>query len=367
MVSGRVLEGSAADESRDARCEVKIGLVGFPGSGKTTLFNSLTGMDVPVGFGGELRVGAVKVPDPRVDWLSKVYEPKKTTYAEVVFCDVPGEHGAGRQGLSKKALQQVRSQDALCLVLRDFQNPSIEGEPDPAADLYSFTSECILADLELVERRIERMKKEKHDKRELDQFEAVKRELESETPLRLLGDDSIDRGLLRGYSFLTEKPLMVVVNRSEEDAAAGMPEALNELVSSMGAEGLALSASVEAEIARLDPGDQEEFLSDLGMKEPVLNRFVQAAYRLLDLISFFTVGDDEVRAWTIRRGTKAKQAAGRIHSDLERGFIRAEITPYEVFERYGSESAVKEAGELRVEGAGRVIEDGEIVHVRFNV
>ncbi len=347
---------------------MKIGLVGFPGSGKTTLFNALTGMDVPVGFGGELRVGTVKVPDRRVDRLSEIFRPKKTTHAEVVFCDVPGEHGAKGQGLSRKALQQIRDQDALCLVLRDFDNPGIQGDPDPEGELYSFVSECLLADLEIVERRLARLRKERSEKREVEQLELLKAKLEAEVPLRLIAEEEADKRFLRGYALLTDKPLLVVLNRREEHAgAAGLPDELSRRIEAVGARGLALSASVEAEIARLDPKDQEVFLADMGMTEPVLHRFVRAAYHLQDLISFFTVGKEDVRAWTITKGTAARRAAGTIHSDLERGFIRAEITPYDVFVQYGSEAAVKDAGRLRVEGAGYVVQDGDIMHVRFNV
>ncbi len=346
---------------------MKIGLVGFAGSGKTTVFNTMTGLDVPVGFGGEIRLGIVKVPDERIDKLSAIFSPKKTTYAEINFCDVPGEHGAEKKGLSSKALQQIRDQDALCLVLRDFVNPALADAPDPAADLESFVTECIFADLEIVERRLHRAKKDKPDAQELAAFEHMKHTLENERPLRSLSPEELDRQYLSGYGLLTERPLLVALNRGESDAAKELPVEVATRLAEIHAAGLVLSASVEAEIAGLDATDQAAFLEDLGLREPALARFIRTAYGLLDLISFFTVGADEVRAWTIKRGTKARQAAGRIHSDLERGFIRAEVIPYDVFMKHGSEQAVKEVGRLQVEGKDYVVSDGDILHIRFNV
>ncbi len=346
---------------------VRIGLVGFPGSGKTTLFNALTGLDAPVGFGGDLRVGAVKVPDPRLDWISAAVQPRKTTHAEVVFCDVPGEYAAGRRSLSDKALRQIREQDALCLVLRDFDNPALDEAPDPLGEMYAFVSECVLADLDVVERRLQRMSKEKSDLREQKQLEEIKGKLEEEVPLRLLGSEVVHRNLLRGYAFLTDKPLLAVLNQSEEKSGGDPPVEFAREIERGGARVLALCASIESEISRLDPDDQADFLEDMGMSEPVLHRFIRASHNLLDVISFFTVSKEEVRAWTIRRGTSARQAAGRVHSDMERGFIRAEIVPFEVFEKHGSWSAVKAANEMRVEGAGYVLQDGDIMQVRFNV
>lgn len=346
---------------------MKVGLVGFAGSGKTTVFNTMTGQDVPVGFGGEIRLGRVSVPDERIDALSRMFQPKKTTYAEITFCDIPGEYGSDHHGLSRKALQQIRDQEALCLVLRDFANPALERDPDATSDLEAFHTECVLADLEIVERRIERSRKEKAEPLEAAAFELMRTRLEEGEPLRGIPASELNRDFLRGYGLLTDRPLLVALNRSEGDAAAGVPPELAARIEALGAAGLALSASVEAEIAALAAEDQAAFLEDLGLKEPALARFIRTAYGLLDLISFFTVGEDEVRAWTIRRGTRARQAAGRIHSDLERGFIRAEVMPYDVFMQYGSENGVKEAGKLQVEGKDYTVQDGDIISVRFNV
>ena len=346
---------------------MKIGLVGFAGSGKTTVFNAMTGMNVPVGFGGELHLGAVRVPDQRIDALARIFQPRKTIYAEITFADIPGEHGAEKRGLSRKALQQIRDQEALCLVLRSFPNPAIEGEPDPLSDLEAFHAECVLADLELVERRLERGKREKANPLELAAFEMMRVALEHERPVRALPPEELHREYLKGYALLTDRPLLVALNVAEGDAGQPMPPALTRRIAELSAAGLVLSASVEAEIAGLAPEDQVAFLADLGLTESALARFIRTAYGLLDLISFFTVGKDEVRAWTIRRGTHARQAAGRIHSDLERGFIRAEVTPYEVFMKYGSEQAIRDAGKLQLEGKDFVVSDGDILNIRFNV
>ena len=346
---------------------MKIGLVGFAGSGKTTVFNTMTGMDVPVGFGGELRLGMVRVPDERIYELSAIFSPEKTTYAEMSFCDIPGEHGAEKKGLSPRGLQQIRDQEALCLVLRDFVNPTIEGDPDPAGDIEAFHTECVFADLEIVERRLERARKERAEAQEVAAFEVMKSTLEEERPLRLLTREGFNRDYLRGYGLLTDRPLLVALNRNETEAAEPMPEGIAARLEELDAAGMVLSASVEAEIAGLDPEDQAAFLEDLGLSEPALARFIRTAYGLLDLISFFTVGEDEVRAWTVRRGTRARRAAGRIHSDLERGFIRAEVIPHATFMEFGSEQAVKEAGQFQVEGKEYVVSDGDIMHVRFNV
>jgi len=346
---------------------MRIGLVGFAGSGKTTVFNTLTGLHAATGFAAQVHLGTVKVPDPRIDALSRIFKPKKTTFAEIVFSDIPGEHGAEKTGLSRKLLQQIRDQDVLCLVLRAFPNPALERDADPAADLEAFVAECLLADLQVVEKRLERTLREKTDQHEKETFEHMKATLETEKPIRSIPPELLDRAILRGYGLLTDRPLLVVLNRSEDEAAQPLPDAMTARLAEMHAAGLVLSASVEAEIAAMDPADQAAFLADIGLAEPATARFIRTAYGLLDLISFFTVGEDEVRAWPIHRGTHARQAAGKIHSDLERGFIRAEVIPYEAFMRCGSEHAARDAGVLKVEGKDYVVQDGDILSIRFNV
>ena len=346
---------------------MRIGLVGFAGSGKTTVFNTLTGLNVPIGFGGEVHLGTVKVPDARIDALSAMFSPKKTTFAEIVFSDIPGEHGAEHKGLSGKALQQIRDQDVICLVLRAFPNPALDKDANPEGDFEAFVTECLFADLTVIERRLDRAKKEKMDPLEVSAFELMKATLEAEQPLRSLPPLALDRSKLTGYGFLTDRPLMVVVNRSEQEATEPLPKAIADRLPSLHAAGLVLSASVEAEIATMEPADQKAFLDDLGLSESAITRFIRTAYGLLDLISFFTVGTDEVRAWPILRGTKARQAAGKIHSDLERGFIRADVLPYDQFMIYKSESAARDAGHHKVEGKDYLVADGDILNIRFNV
>jgi GTP-binding protein YchF len=346
---------------------MKIGLVGFAGSGKTTVFNTMTGLDVPVGYGGEVRIGTVRVPDERIDRLKAIFKPRKTTYAEMSFCDVPGEHGAEKKGLSPKALQQIRDQEALCLVLRDFDNPALEGKPDPLGDLEAFHAECVFADLEIVDKRLQRAKKEQASPAEIAAFQTAHAALEAERPLRSVPEAEMDRGHFKGFALLTDRPLLVAVNVGEDRAAAPMSPELEQRIRALDAAGLTLSASVEADISTMSPQEQAEFLRDLGLGTSALDRFIRTAYGLLDLISFFTVGEDEVRAWTVRRGTKARRAAGKIHSDLERGFIRAEVIPYATFLEHGSEAAVKAAGKFRVEGQDYEVQDGDILHVRFAI
>ncbi len=346
---------------------MRFGLAGFAGSGKTTLFNALTGLDVPAGYGGEVRLGAVPVPDPRVDFLSSAFSPRKTTYADVNLCDVPGDHGAAGAVLQPKTLQRLREQDAVCLVLADFLDAASPGRAAPEEALTAFHEECLIADLAIVERRLDRARKERADGREIAAFETMAAALGEEKPLRLVPRVELDRRFLKGYGLLTELPLLVAVNKDEGRAAEPLDPAMEARIEAAGGGAMVLSARAEAEIATLEPVDRKDFLEEIGLAEPTLARFVRTAYGLMGLMSFFTVGEDEVRAWTIRRGTAARDAAGRIHSDLERGFIRAEVTPYEAFAEHGSEQAVKAAGKMRVEGKEYVVADGDIVHVRFNV
>lgn len=346
---------------------MRIGLVGFAGSGKTTVFNTLTGLNVPVGFGGEVHLGTVKVPDDRIDRLSAIFSPKKTTFAEIVFSDIPGEHGAEQKGLSGKALQQIREQDVLCLVLRAFPNPAVESPVDPARDLDAFATECLFADLAMIERWLDRAKKEKKDAIEISHFELMRSTLEAEKPLRSIPHSQLDRSKLTSYGFLTDRPLLVAVNRAEQEVTEPLPAAIADRLGPLHAAGLVLSASVEAEIATMDAADQKAFLEDLGLAESALTRFIRIAYGLLDLISFFTVGTDEVRAWPIKRGTNAKQAAGKIHSDLERGFIRAEVMHYQQFIDDKSGHGARGAGHQKLEGKDYVVLDGDILNIRFNV
>jgi GTP-binding protein YchF len=349
---------------------MKIGIVGFPRSGKTTVFNALTGLNAAVGgFADPTKpnLGTIKVPDARIDRLSEIFQPRKTTYAEVVFVDFPAAAERSTSALDQTTLTQMRDADAMVQVVRGFADPLDEKAPDPRRDVENFANELILADLGVLERRLERMRKEKGKEQEAALIERCRAALDAETPLRRIELSESDERALSGYGLLSRVPLLVLVNLGEAEAAGGVPAAVTERLSSEGVPALALCAQIEMEIASLDPQDRAPFLADLGLTESARDRFIQAAYELLALISFLTTGPDEVRAWPIRRGTTALRAAGKIHSDIERGFIRAEVVAYEDFLRYGTEAKCREAGKLRLEGKEYVVQDGDIVHFRFNV
>jgi len=343
---------------------MRIGLVGYPGSGKSAVFGALTGIPVETGFGAQREnVGVVKVPDARVDALAALYTPKKTTYAEIVFTDLAAGHG---EGIDRKTLNAMRNVDALCQVLRAF--PDAAGAPgDPLAELTGLETETLLADLEVVETRVARLRKDRSNPGELALLERMQAALEAEQPLRGLTLSEEERKALAGYSLLTLKPLLLVLNVAEATVAEPAPESLRAAADERGLGLVVLSALVEMEIAQMEPADQRDFAASLGLAEPASHRFVRAAFELIDLISMLTAGPDECRAWPVPRGTPAPRAAGKIHSDIERGFIRAEVIHWEDLTSLGSEAKCKEAGRLRVEGKSYVIHDGDVVHFRFNV
>ena len=344
---------------------MKIGLVGFPGAGKSTVFGALTGL--PVGPGGhdKARVGVVKVPDPRVDALAALYAPKKKTYAEVAFTDLGGGHG---KGVDRAALVAMRPLEALCQVVRAFPGPAGEA-PDPLREIEGLAAETILADLELVEQRLDRLAREHGGKggREADLLQRIQASLEAERAIREMQLGAEEQRAVAGYAFLTLKPLLLVLNVAEEQLAAPVPAEIEAAATRRGLGLVVLSAAVELDIAQMDPAEQTAFLESLGVPEPAAHRFIRAAYQLLDLVSMLTAGPDECRAWPVPRGTPAPRAAGKIHSDIERGFIRAEVVPWQELVRLGSESACREAGKLRTEGKSYVVQDGDVVHFRFNV
>jgi GTP-binding protein YchF len=347
---------------------MKAGLVGYAQSGKTMLFNALTGLhkgSVPGGR-GHVNLGAIKVPDPRVDALSAIFKPRKTTFAEMVFVDVAGPQAKGA-GLPKESLSSLSEVDAFCLVVRGFVAPD-GTPPDAARELRDFDAELVLNDLGVVEKRLDRLRKE-HGKTgaEYHELERLFAELESGKALRMMRWSDAEEKEMAHFGFLSRRPLLVVVNVPEEAAAQPVNADVGAAARERGAEVIALCAPVEAEIADLDAADQPEFLQSVGLSEPVRARFVRAAYKLLDSISFFTVGEDEVKAWTIRRGDRAPRAAGRIHSDLERGFVRAEVVHYGDFITAGSEAKARHDGKLKVEGKEYTVQDGDILHVRFAV
>ena len=347
---------------------MKIGLVGFPGSGKSTVFNALTGMSVETGYGskaGKTNIGVVKVPDARVDKLAELYKPKKTTYAEITFTDVGGGGGAGNS-LDRTVLNNMREVDALCQVVQAF--PNADGSAaDPLGQILGLETETILADLELIERRVQRLQKDRSAPRELELLEKLLAHCEAEKPLRALDLDEAALKMISGYRFLSLKQLLLVLNVAEDAIADDVPADITAAADERGLGLVVLSAQIEMDIAQMPEDEQAEFLESLELTEPAKNRFIKAAFDLIDLISMLTAGEDECRAWPIQRNTAAPRAAGKIHSDIERGFIRAEVITFEDLMEYGSEAKVKEAGKARVEGKDYIVQDGDIVNFRFNV
>lgn len=358
---------------------MRIGLFGFPMTGKSTLFKLLTGAEPVAGSGrGEGQVAVTKVPDPRLERLSAMYNPKRTVAATIEYLDLAGmEKGEAAKVLP---LDQLRVVDALAHVVRAFESdavPNSQGDVNPLRDAMSMETELILADLITAERRVEKleplvMKANKdEDKKELEVIRKVIAALESETPLRNVEFNDLEASRLRGFTFLSMKPLLLIVNADESDAGRLESEAdpfgLAEFASRPHTGVIALSAKIEEEIAQLDEADAVTFREELGIKEPALGRVIRASYDLLGKISFFTVGEDECRAWTIDRGTTARRAAGAIHSDIEKGFIRAEVVAYDALVEAGTWNAAKEKGTLRLEGKEYVVQNGDISHFRFNV
>jgi GTP-binding protein YchF len=359
---------------------MKVGIIGLAGVGKSTLFQLLTGAPAaPPGGRPEARVGIARVPDPRVDALARLYAPKRKTPATVEYVDVPGV--AKGQGSALVDLPALRGVDALAHVVRAFESESVphpEGSVDALRDATMLELELILADLGSVERRLERLEagirkaNRAEDVAERALFQRMKAQLEAERPLRELGLSEEERRRLRSYSFLSEKPVLLVVNLGEaqvRDAAAFLESSgLTSFAAARPGLGLCpVSAPIEAEMALLAPEDAAAFREDYGLAEPGLDRVIRTSYALLGLISFLTAGEDECRAWTIRRGTRAQQAAGAVHSDIERGFIRAEVVSFEDLMAAGSIAACRERGTLRLEGKDYVVRDGDVINFRFNV
>ncbi|HZD41415.1 MAG TPA: DUF933 domain-containing protein [Terriglobales bacterium] len=344
---------------------MKVGLIGRQGAGKTTVFNMLTGLEAQVGGYGrkdEVHLGVIKVPDSRVDRLAQIFKPKKTTYADIRFTDFPPRPADDNAKANAALLGQMRDVDAMALILGGFE-PGAE----PIKELDALVTEMILADLAVVENRRARLKKEKGRPQEEALLERCAHALENEESLRNLTFSSDEENLLAGFGFLSRKPVLVLFNHPDDMAGQPLSPEKQKALQKRGLQGLAIAARVEMEIAQLDEEDRAAFLKDIGIPEAARDRFIRACYRLLDLISFFTTGEDEVRAWTVSQGTHARKAAGKIHSDIERGFIRAEVMAYEDFIGCGSEAKCKEAGKLRLEGKDYVVQDGDIIHFRFAI
>jgi GTP-binding protein YchF len=366
---------------------VQIAIVGLAGAGKTTVFNTLTrGHAETGGFGGmELHVGVVKVPDERLDKLATIFKPKKIVQADVTYVDLPAppastEGHVGTEDLPAEHLARLRDSDALLHVVRAFEdtsNPQPEGSVDPARDVGRLDTEFLLADLALVDRRLERLKtsgrhgtpaEREANEREEAILARLKPALEQGSPIRDTALEPEEEKAIRGFRFLTQKPVLVLLNVGEgEIAAAGeRVAALAATYDHRGALVDALSARIEMELGELDAGDAAVFMEELGIAESGLDRVIGLSYQLLGLISFLTAGPDEVRAWPIHDGSTAVDAAGAIHTDLARGFIRAETVAYEDLLTLGSMAEAKKAGKLRSEGKTYRVKDGDVVEILFS-
>lgn len=358
------------------------GIIGLPMVGKTTVFNLLSGAKAETSrfFSGrtEANVAMAKVPDKRIDFLSGIYKPRKTTYAQIEAIDVPGlVRGASEgQGIGNAFLDSVRKADALIHVVRVFAGDleHVEGSTDPLRDVQTVAFELLMADMEFVDKRLSRIqeakKKPPQAAAETEVLGKILQHLEQELPFSQIELSDKERETIAHYTFLTDKPLIIVANLDDAQLSAGDYPGKAGLQAYCASNGLALveiSANSEMEIAQLSGEDRELFFADLGIEEPGIDRIARAAYQVLGLISFFTVGDDEVRAWTIVKGSTAKQAAGKIHSDLERGFIRAELMRYSDMAEHGSAARLKEKGLVSLEGKDYIVQDGDILSIRFNV
>jgi len=361
---------------------MKIGLIGLNQTGKTTLFSLLTGRDesgVLSGGKGSANIGTCIVPDERIDFLSDLYKPKKTTYAKIELTDIAGFSVSddSRNSGASRFLNDVRPCDALVHVLRAFKSDSVVhdlGSIDPARDLEAVETEMLFADLEMIEKRIGRIragkKVTKEHESEIALLERCFEWLEKGGSILDMELSEQERVYTRSFAFLTEKPRLAVVNLDEagwETKEFPNHASLRELCSKLSIPLIELCVDMELEISRLPEEDKQLFMADMGITQSGLATLAQAAYSLLGLISFITVGDDEVRAWTIEDGTIAKTAAGKIHTDIERGFIRAEVVMYDSLYELGSMPKVKEKGLFRLEGKEYVVGDGDIINFRFNV
>lgn len=363
---------------------MKIGIVGLPNVGKSTMFNAITNAGAECANYPfctiEPNVGVVPVPDERLDELTKMYKPEKTTHAVIEFVDIAGlVKGASKgEGLGNKFLSHIREVDSIAHVVRCFEDPNIvhvDGSIEPLRDIETINLELIFADIETVDKRLDRARKQlKADKKaqaEVDLFEKIKKTLEEGKSARTLDYTDEEKDLLKDTYLLTLKPILYIANVSENDIENIENNQyvlkVKEYAKQENAMVIPLCVKIEEELSGLDEQDKKEMLEALGLTESGLDKVIKASYDLLGLMSFLTAGEPEVRAWTIKKGTKAPQAAGKIHSDIERGFIRAEVVSYDDLMREGSMNVVKEKGLLRSEGKEYIMQDGDIVLFRFNV
>lgn len=362
---------------------LSCGIVGLPMVGKTTFFNLLTNakMETSAFYSGKTatNINTALVPDERIDFLAQMFHPKKTTYAQIELIDVPGlVRGSSQgQGTGNEFLSAVRGADALVHVVRAFENKQVlhvDNSLDIIRDLETVNMELLFSDLQLVETRLERINSGKKKKMENPLEEAIlikiREVLETEQPVSTISFSEEEKEAMKHITFLTDKPMLIVVNLDEKQFTTGsypQKEAIHSFGAGHNMIVLEICAQVEAEISQLDLEDKQIFMEDLGIKEAGIDRLARAIYDLLGLISFLTAGEDEVRAWTIQKGLIAKKAAGKIHSDIERGFIRAEIVAYKDLHQAGSMAKAREQGHFRLEGKEYIVQDGDIINFRFNV
>lgn len=356
---------------------MQLGIIGFPQSGKTTLFKALTKSDVPTDISAghlEVHTAVVDVPDPRVDQLIDIYNPKKIVRAKVTYVDIAGLDGsAGKNGLSGALLNQLAQMDGFIHVVRHFENasvPSMSGSVDPVRDIQTMDSEFILNDLIMVERKLERLKEEHRRgvsrersviEAEIDVFERIQTMLNSELPLRHFKFTPEEEKIISSYGFVSRKPQIIIINQSEEQATLDYQSPHPHTMS------VCMPARLEMDIAELPEEDAKVFMAEYGITETGLNRVISLSYELLGLQSFFTASEKEVHAWTLRRGSNAREAAGVIHSDMEKGFIRAEVISFADIITYGGTAEARAKGRLRVEGRDYLVADGDILVIRFNI
>lgn len=354
---------------------MQLGIIGMPAVGKTTIFELLSNQRDKGASQGKANTAMARIPDDRIDRLSAIFKPKKTSFAQLELVDIPGLLPGIDKG-SNVFLDTVRKADALLHVVRLFENeavPYMYETIDPMRDIETISYELLLSDLDLIEKRIERInssKKKNQMLKELDLLERLKLALEDEKPISSVELDKDEEAIMATYQFLTNKPLLICLNLGDDGFTSGDYLKKAEIAAYSRENNIPVVevvAEMEKEIADLDEDEREEFLKEMGIVESGLVKITHSMYRRLGLISFFTVGEDEVKAWTVEEGSPAKKAAGKIHSDIERGFIRAEVVEYKDFIELGSMSAVKEKNLFRLEGKEYIVKDGDIIHFRFNV
>jgi GTP-binding protein YchF len=363
---------------------MKVALLGLFQSGKSTILASLCGKHIPPVGSTNIEEAIVSIPDERLDWLTEHYKPKKTTHATIDCVDLPGfnfidEHG---RAAARRLINQIRTVDMLVLVVRAFEDlavPPYRNSVDVARDLAELLTELLLSDLELVTTRIEKLEKQvnkpikiqAHDKAELALHKKLQETIEAEKPISSAIENDAEREMIRSLGFLTQKPMAVAVNVGEDHINkkfdfTGVTDSNVEVMHSM-ANAITICAKLEHELAQLDAQSRKEFMADMGLTESAAKKFVKSCYKTLGLISFLTVVSDELRAWPIKQGTTALDAAGKVHTDIKRGFIRAETFGFDELKEHGDEKALKAAGKIRLEGKEYVVQDGDIINFRFNV